>query len=732
MQTHSEDQYTLEDYWRIIWRRKWVVGLTVVAITSLVVAASFIMIPLYEASATLRIREPKPSLLGGDLWGTGVSALTSEEEINTQIEIVKSRSVLEEVIRQLDLTEEFGIAKDMGAEERLQAALSRLRKGLSVSNISHTELVKVSVRSNNPELARDTANSLSRIFIDRNLESKRAEANAVLTFVSGQVDQVSAKLKSAEEELLRYKQSEGISDFDEEARLRVERLAEIQGLHQEARLARQVLDTRIKSLLEQMVVAGSSDGAPASVSSTPAIRRMQGQVSALQVELARLESGSPSGHRSAAAIRARIDSLRKEIQAEIEKVLGSGKTTAVNSALQMQLAEYQSQDIVLSARESALLDLITVYEEEINKLSAREVSLSRLERARRTNEELYDALMRAKNDAGIQAASQIGNIDVVDPAVTPLRPVRPKRKENAIVALAMSLFLGIILSFLIEYSDKTLKSEEEMKRLLGVPILGTIPRFGISGLRNGSKNGNRRRDGLALETRDDPTSVVSQAFRLLRANLRFLEVDSELKTIMVTSPTPGDGKTTVAANLATVLAAHENRVLVIDADFKIPAVHRIFRLPQSPGIANVLSEGVRYQSVVQQVQGVENLDVMTVGPIPPHSSALLVSLKMKRLIEELRDDYARIIFDVPPVLAATDALDLAPSLDGVLLVSKVGKTDQRAIRKTRDVFGYAQVRIFGGILNGTNARDGRYGYSYYYYDDTARTETGVRPGRMKR
>jgi capsular exopolysaccharide synthesis family protein len=588
-----------------------------------------------------------------------------------------------------------------------------------VSNIANTQLIRIAVRSSNPVTARDAVDSLCRIFIGKNVEAKRGEANAVLAFVSEQADLVSEKLRRTEEDLLAYKQSAGVGDLNEEAKLKVDRLAAIESLHQEATVAREVLGVRIRALLGQMGPAASQDGSLASISRTPAIQGIQYQLAELQTQLTGVEADSSPGSQKAVDLRARIAALKTQIQLEIEKILSSGGATSVNRALQMQLADYQAQDIVLAAQEEAWVKQIKFHAEGINRLSSREIDLTRLERAQRINEDLYSSLMRAKNEAGIEAASQIGNIDVVDSAVTPVKPVFPKKTENAVVAFAGSLFLALILSFLIEYLDKTLKSEDEMKRLLGIPILGIIPRFEVNRRKNGNTGRSGLKSGLPLVTRDEPRSAASEGFRLLRANLRFVEVDRELKTLMVTSPTPGDGKTTVAANLSVELAAQEQRVLIVDADFRIPALHKIFNLPDSPGISNILSEGRAYQTVVQKIEGIANLDIMTVGPLPPNSAELLGSTRMKHLIEELKADYTRIIFDVPPVLATTDALDLAGGLDGVLLVLKMGETDKRAIRRMMDILHNTRIRILGGVLNGVDARQGRFRYSQYYYHYSA-------------
>jgi succinoglycan biosynthesis transport protein ExoP len=202
----GDDRSTLESYWRIIWRRKWLIGLFVVVTTLAVLVVSFLVTPIYEASATLHIKEPMPSLLGGEFLGSGLSAIPVKEEINTQIEILKSRSLLEQVNGQEELIEKFKIRKELPEGQRLQLALARLRKDLSVANVPNTRLIRISVRSPEPELAREIASSISRAFIERDLQSRRSEANAVLSFVSEQVEQVSERLKVAEDELLWYKE----------------------------------------------------------------------------------------------------------------------------------------------------------------------------------------------------------------------------------------------------------------------------------------------------------------------------------------------------------------------------------------------------------------------------------------------------------------------------------------------------------------------------------------------
>jgi succinoglycan biosynthesis transport protein ExoP len=701
----GKERRSLEDIWKIIWRRKWVVGLFVLAAMAAVTVGILLQTPVFEASATLHVKEQIPSVLGNDFWGTGISDLSPAAEINTQMEILKSTSVLRDAVVTSGLAAGFVSKAGLTDEERVRLAADSLRRSLSVSSITNTRLIRVAVRSKDPDLAMRTANAICQAFIKRNVESKRSEANAVLAFVSDQVSQVSASLDKVEEDLLRYKQSEHITVLADEAKLKLDRLAQLESQYQQAKLDRQILGARINGV--QQISPG--DAALESIAATPSVKALQDRLTAIEGELSRL-GGDES---RAAQLRTQADSLKKDIQAETERALGAVKGTSGNSVLQLQLAEYKSRDIILAAQEEAYHAQIVANEADINRLSAQEVSLFKLERTRRINDELYSALMKAKNEAQIEAISQIGSIDVIDPAEAPLHPVSPRKEENLIVGFILSLLMGMCFTFLLEYFDNSVKSEEEVKKLLELPLIGHIPRFQTNGVMPARKRAGGDYVVSTLFTRDNPESTISEAFRLLRMNLFFIELDKGLKTIAVTSAVPGEGKTTIAANLSVTLAAQEERVLIMDADLRAPAVHKIFDLPQAPGFTNIFTDRVGYRDLIRQVRGAPNLGVITAGLVPPNPAEIIGSSKMKELIGELRDSYDRVIFDTPPVLGATDAVVLASLVDGTLLALRTGRMDRRSVKRMSEIFGNTRAVILGGVLNGVDIGEMRYSYRYY-------------------
>ena len=705
MTSHGEEAAFSQGYWHVIWRRRALIGLFAAVVTVAVAVGSFVMTPVYEATVVLDIREQRQSILGGELGGS-LAPLSSREDINTQIEIVRSRSVLEKVIAELHLGGAPDGATAVKQREAAREALDRLRKDMSVRQVPNTRLISLSARSTDPELAARIANAIAGVFIDKNVESKRGEANAVLAFVSGQADQVRAQLNRTEEDLLAYKKGERIGILDQEARLMVERLAQLEASSQEAQVGLDVLDTRIAAVLGTSGTNRSPLGDAASGAGP-----LRERLAALQAELARLEADKTGRGSQIADLKEQVDALRGEVRAELQSALGRSSAGALGTALQMQLADYESQRVVLKARLDALGGLIRVYEQDIDRLPAQEIALVRLERTQRINNELYAALMKAKNEAQVEAASQIANADIVDAAIPPLDPVRPRKQQNILVALVASLVIGMILALVLDALDQTVQTEEEVRRGLGASILGIIPRF-----RSG---GGPRRNGKASETRTiffngkEADPGVAEAFRMLAANLLLLDVKGEATTVVVTSPAPGDGKTTVAANLALALGAQGARVVLVDADFRMPRVHETFGLSRAPGIANVFLDGASWRDVVRTIDGPVRLDVVTSGPPLAAGTEVAASSRMAAVVRELRQSYDRVILDVPPMVGATDAVVLASAADGALLVIRLRQLDRRLLRRTRELLGNARVRIMGGILNGVNPREVAYGYRYY-------------------
>ena len=363
-----------------------------------------------------------------------------------------------------------------------------------------------------------------------------------------------------------------------------------------------------------------------------------------------------------------------------------------------------------------------IYTEKLNQLPDKILEFSRLIRNESVLNQNYAFIRSKLEEAKIQLASQSGKVTILDPARKPSRPVSPDHKRDILMGIILSLIFGIGIVSVIELLDQSIKTTQDMNRL-GLTVLGIIPSIGndptlknsIFSLGNSSskksKSGNLKR---RLITREDPRSPVSEAYRSLRTSLLYTGVDKNIKSILVSSAGPGEGKTTTVANMAITYANLGKKTLLIDTDLRRPVVHKILDLKKDFGITNYLS-GVEddFSSLIQKTD-IENLSVVTSGIIPPNPSELLGSTKMSKLVKDLENTWDVVLFDSPPLVAVTDATMVSKEIDKIIIVVKVGHTDKRAFEHTISSLKNVGAPIGGVVLNAVTQKDG-YGSYYYYY-----------------
>ena len=299
--------------------------------------------------------------------------------------------------------------------------------------------------------------------------------------------------------------------------------------------------------------------------------------------------------------------------------------------------------------------------------------------------------------------SQPNYLTIIEPATLPTSPINQRTTMNMLLAAAIGLSLAVGAAFLLEYLDDTIKTTDDVVETLALSPLGAITRMTGQGYEN------------KLVTSQHPRSPISEAFRSLRTNIQFSTLDKPAKTLLVTSPNPVEGKSVTAANLAVVMAQAGLKTLLVDSDLRRPALHKIFQSPNQSGLTTmVLQEDLSSDGHLQATE-MENLHLLTSGPIPPNPSELLGSRKMQTLMEKFREEYDIVVLDSPPVLAVTDASVLATQVDGVLIVADSGRTRRDVALRARDNLVKVGANILGVALNRMGHRAGGYYYYYYYY-----------------
>ncbi len=336
----------------------------------------------------------------------------------------------------------------------------------------------------------------------------------------------------------------------------------------------------------------------------------------------------------------------------------------------------------------------------------------------------YKYLLAQQEAARILAATITPYVQVVEPG-SPAGRIGMGLRQKLVIGLLVGLFLGILGAFLLEYLDQTIKTSADVERALEVPVLGMIPLE----KRPAPATGNgRRRGGLPLVSQMGADSPASEAYRTLRTNVTFVHAEQrQLKLIVVTSPGPGEGKSTTAANLAITLAQQGAAVLLVDADLRRPLVHRAFNLVQEPGLTDVLVGTAHLREAIRP-NVVPKLDVLPAGALPPNPSELLGSDAMRELLDQVRGQYETVIFDSPPTLAVTDATVLGAEADAVILVVRAGETEEVAAQRAVAQLKRVQAKVAGTVLNGLQKTRDRY-YNYYtYYRGERRFDRGLLAG----
>ena len=331
---------------------------------------------------------------------------------------------------------------------------------------------------------------------------------------------------------------------------------------------------------------------------------------------------------------------------------------------------------------------------------------TRLETSLAQYRNTYSTLVANYQQVVLAVAQANNNIVVAEPATVPERPIRPRTRTNVMLATIVGVLLALGIAFLIEYLDDTVKTPDDVSRVSGLSTLGAIARLKESG-------GTRQ---LIAWMR--VKSPESEAYRTLRTNIQFSSVDNPIRSLLVTSSSPGEGKSTTTANLAVVLAQTGQRVVVVDTDLRRPVLHKVFGIPNNIGLTTALlaGESLSLEDYLQPTE-IDTLSVLTSGPIPPNPSELLGSHRMQHLIEVLAQAADIVIFDSPPVLAVTDAVVLGRQVDGVLVVADAGNTREHALAQAVAELQKTGANVLGVALNRLDTRRGGYYYYYYYSDE---------------
>ncbi|MGC9363902.1 MAG: GumC family protein [Fidelibacterota bacterium] len=775
----QENEVSLQDYLRIIYKGRWIIVAAFVLVMVATVYYTFTAPPQYESSTLLMLagRQGQTSMLFQSPFMVG-----NYLKVNNEIEVLKSDYLARRVVYRLQNspyadslyilgTREYdkkgigfgdfvGVVKTglkrllLGAPEEelvtadsLQRAIVRqLKANVTVEPIRDTEAIRLKVTSVDPYEAAFLANSIANEYLRLDEEFNLGEVVEMKTFLEEQLEDIEKDLVASEEALKQFQKEAGVYVLDETAQTLIDQLSTFEATYYtslaELQVARQKLENQQKVLNERekwIVDEAINTTNPLIVQLRQAVAEMEAEkITAMTV------MGYGPGSEAVAEFDKRISELKKRLLEEAQNVTNLGLSPEEQSTISLELLRnvlLTNVDIIaLESRSGEYKKLVDQYNARLNQLPERSLEFARLDRDRQVNEKYYILMKTKYQETRITEASKISNIRIVDPAIPPEKPVKPKKQMNLLLGMFLGVGLGVGIAFVREYLDHSVRSSEDLDKL-GLTTISIVPKIDIKSSMDKIKTGEKMdQEEYTLKSRMishyDPKSTVAEAYRTLRTNIQFINPDQPLTSMVVSSAGPGDGKSTTVVNIAITFANLEKKVLLIDADLRKPVLHKVFDVPRAPGLTHRLIQDLNDQDVIRETQ-VPNLYLVTCGELPPNPSELLASQKLKDFIVRAKDNFDIVLIDSPPIIAVTDASILSKLTDAILLVVKAGSTDMRILRRSIELLKQVKTNLIGAVLNGVNISAGYdsyyyYYHYYYYYADSGEKKKGGRKARRRK
>jgi capsular exopolysaccharide synthesis family protein len=684
--------------------------------------------PVYKATTMLQIeRRSLASTMGPQAaW---LDLMYSMEYFPTQYQLLESRGVAEDVVRYLDLADDptfnTGRRREPAAdgtaaanEAEVARLANRVRAGLKVEPIKGTQLVRLNYQTSSAELAAKIVDGYAQTFITWGKEKRSKAVSETNEVLRSQIEVLKQEIAKGEESLTGFSREHDVSDYIPDADASSLRMDSLNAQLMTARSLRIEKEARYNELQRMPAPAAASLGGRTADSLTQELRSLEREY---ETKLQTFKEEWPE----MVDLREQIEKVKGDLQA--------AERTAADTVVQQARGDY----LAALRQEQSLQGEIERLKQEIMNSSSVAVQYSTLRGEVTSRRSLLDQLVRKQSETDVAVGMEgdgESNIRVVEKATVPGSPSQPSLRRSMSMGLGGGLLLGFGCALLLELLDRTVKTGGEVERLLGLPVLAVVPdvseegrlgryrRYGYGYGYGRSITVKKRGDGdkvrpeapsIELIPHHRPRLAVSETYRALRTAL-LLSSAQRLASVAVTSASAGEGKTSTAANLATVMAQQGWRVLIIDGDMRKPRLHAVFEVSNRFGLVNILAEGTAVDEVVAATQ-VPNVWVIPSGPIPPNPSELLGSNRMKELLRRAEEKFDFVIVDTPPAMVVTDATVVGTLVHGVVLCLRAGRVTRDDARACRDRLVRAEVKVLGVVLNGRRLTDAGFGGHYYQY-----------------
>jgi capsular exopolysaccharide synthesis family protein len=765
-QADVEDEFDVRKYWRAVRQRLWLIVL-IVLLATLSAAIYLARKPdIYEARARVQVDIESGPTFANAKSGAIIlnNPVNDPAYFSTQLQILTDGGLLRRVVKTLDLENNqaffhpklaqensawqnlfamLGLAsKNSGADpaseelplvssvapatsradlaqvKRLAPYVATVRAGLRVEPVKEnrlafkeTRLIDVHFKHPDPQIAAKVTNAVVDTFVLSNLERKTDGNNTSSDFLKKRVAEVQAEIRNGEERLQNYARKNQILSLDLSQNTVVDRLVGLNKQLLEAENARVMAEAAYRAAL-----APNAASALAEDTATP-VSSIEAKLADLKQQRAQLLTEYTEEWNEVKKVNEQINTLERQAQ-EMRRRASSNFITRLESRYKQALAHERALRTSFNSQRGQTL---AQNEAAINyRIIQQEID---------TNKNLLDGLLARSKENNVMLAGTTNNIHVIDYAIAPGGPIGPNRLQGVLFTLLVSLTFGVALTLFLGHLDNSIRTTDDVEKMLHLPTLATIPAAesparrrlhpfftALQLARAGDEADPRRALKPAPRISEYALAPLAEAFRQLRTSVLLSSAGGTAKTMLVTSSLPGEGKTTTTANLAMSLAQTGAKVLAIDADMRHPSLHSFFGLENERGLSTILSTEMsksKVLSLIEQYNG-SSLHVLTSGPMPPNPAELVGSELMRRLITFLESNFTYIIIDSPPIVSFTDGVLISSMVDGVLLVVHSGKSARETTQRSRKVLQEVGAKILGVVLNNAELPSQEY-YAYQRY-----------------
>jgi len=699
--TQSDDEWDLRQFLSMVQRRGWAIAGVASLVMGFVIHSTFSQKPVYEGQFRLLVEPVNAdnslsditSALGALPNSSNLSKSTLDYE--TQIQVLRSPELMNKIVK--DLQNRYpGISYEM------------LVQDLTITRPGETKILDIRFRGNSPTEIQIILNALSRAYLEYSLVERQTNLRQGIQFIDKQLPVLQQDVDELQDQLQRFRQQYDFIDPDSQA-------SQITGQATNIEQLRLNLDQDLAKSRSYFSTLQGQPGAVAALNDAQVYQNLISELRRVETEISSELTRFKEGNINIRILREKRDNLLPLLRQEAQRVLG------------IKLAEAATQIQILEVRSQALAQAQGQVDQQTKQLPALARQYSDLQRELQVAVEALNRFLANRQTLQVQAAQTEIPWQVIEAPELPQLPISPNISRNLILGLVASSLMGIGAALLLEKLDNVYHTLDDLKSKVKLPVLGSLPEAKeLAGETTVLEQTNSwfqkvisrfsPSRSLSADYGYSGSSSFLESLRVLHTNIQLLSSDRPIRSLIISSAVPGDGKSTVSNYLAQTATAMGLRVLLVDADLRRPQIHNRLNLPNELGLSNLISHDLKINPLMHRPQSAPGLTVLTAGQIPPDPTKLFASQKMRNLMEKLQQSFDLVIYDAPPLVGLADVSLLAPHTDGLIMVVRMGKTDRAAIAQALDNVKLSQIPVLGVVVNGVKRSFGS--YNYYQYKDS--------------